>query len=65
MTRAEQIRTRVDELMAAGTERAAAFTQVATELGIKPASVRGAYYTAVNGGRGEGTSRPPAPGDNA
>jgi hypothetical protein len=44
MTRAEEVHTKVEALIASGTERAGAFKQVAEELGIAVNSVRGSYY---------------------
>lgn len=44
MTRAEEVHTKVEALIASGTERAEAFKQVAEELGIAVNSVRGSYY---------------------
>lgn len=57
MSRAQEIRERVDALVAAGTERPEAFRQLSTELGIKFDSVRGAYYSAVKAEQG-GSDRP-------
>ena len=58
VTKAQEIHERADALMAEGKTRPGAFKQLATELGIKLDSVRGAYYTAVKAS-GEGrTSRP-------
>ena len=54
MTKAEQIAERVDALTASGSTKAAAYQEVAKELGLKPNSVRGAYYQATrkrNGGK--------------
>lgn len=54
MTKAEQIQERVDALVAGGSTKAAAYEEVAKELGLKPNSVRGAYYQATrkaNGGK--------------
>jgi hypothetical protein len=55
MTKAEEIHQRVEALVASGTSRADAFKQLAEELGIKPNSVRGAYYQAT---KGNGESKP-------
>jgi hypothetical protein len=44
MTRAEEVHTRVEALVASGIERADAFKQAAEELGIAVNSVRGSYY---------------------
>jgi predicted nucleic acid-binding Zn-ribbon protein len=54
MTKAEQIKERVDALVAQGATKVDAYQQVAKELGLKPNSVRGAYYQAtrkLNGGK--------------
>jgi hypothetical protein len=56
MTKAEQIAERVDALVAGGSTKAAAYEEVAKELGLKPNSVRGAYYQA-NRKRNGGKSR--------
>lgn len=44
MTKAQQIYERVEALVAKGSTKAAAYEEVAKELGLKPNSVRGAYY---------------------
>jgi predicted nucleic acid-binding Zn-ribbon protein len=44
MTKAQQIYERVEALVAGGSTKAAAYEAVAKELGLKPNSVRGAYY---------------------
>jgi hypothetical protein len=54
-TRAQQIHDRVEELVAGGMSRPDAFAQLATEYGLKPNSVRGAYYS---GRPGNETGRP-------
>jgi flagellar motility protein MotE (MotC chaperone) len=46
MSRAQEIRQRIDALVASGTERPEAFRQLATELNLKFDSIRGAYYSA-------------------
>lgn len=56
VTKAEQIAERVDALVAKGSTKAAAYEEVAKELGLKPNSVRGAYYQA-NRKRNGGKSR--------
>jgi hypothetical protein len=43
-TRAQEIHDKVEELVAGGMSRPDAFAQLATEYGLKPNSVRGAYY---------------------
>lgn len=44
MTKAQQIYERVEALVDGGATKVDAYTQVAAELGLKPNSVRGAYY---------------------
>jgi hypothetical protein len=60
MSRAQEIRERIDAMIASGTERPEAFRQLSAELGIKFDSVRGAYYTAVKAASG-GADRPSKP----
>ena len=57
MTNAEQIKERVDALVAEGATKASAYEEVAKERGLKPNSVRGAYYQATRKANGGGTSR--------
>ena len=59
MTKAEQIKERVDALVAKGATKASAYEEVAKELGLKPNSVRGAYYQATRKANGGGRSRIP------
>lgn len=56
MTKAQQLTERVDALIAGGTSKGDAYKQVAEEFGLKPNSVRGAYYTHTRKD-GSGTSR--------
>jgi hypothetical protein len=60
VSRAQEIRERIDAMVASGTERPEAFRQLSAELGIKFDSVRGAYYTAVKAASGgaERTGKP-------
>ena len=54
MTKAQQIYERVEALVAEGSTKVDAYQKVAEELGLKPNSVRGAYYQATrkkNGGK--------------
>lgn len=54
MTKAQQIYERVEALVAQGSTKVDAYATVAKELGLKPNSVRGAYYQATrkaNGGK--------------
>ncbi len=53
MTKAQQLYERVEALVAEGTTKVEAYRQVAEEFGLKPNSVRGAYYQhtrKANGG---------------
>jgi len=52
VSKADDIRQRVDALVAAGTPRTEAFKQLAAELSTKYNSLRGAYYTAAKGSAG-------------
>jgi predicted nucleic acid-binding Zn-ribbon protein len=60
MTKAEEVFTRVEQLVAEGTTKADAFKQLATEYGQPVNSVRGSYYQHSRRAQGEaGTpSRP-------
>jgi len=55
-TKAEQIFDRVNAMIEAGTERAAAFKQIAEEESRPVDSIRGSYYTAKR--KREGGSAP-------
>jgi len=44
VTKAQQVYERVEALVAGGSTKADAYAKVAEELGLKPNSVRGAYY---------------------
>lgn len=57
MTNAEQIKERVDALVAEGATKASAYEEVAKERGLKPNSVRAAYYQATKKANGGGTIR--------
>jgi hypothetical protein len=67
VSKADDIRQRVDALVAAGTPRTEAFKQLAAELSIKYDSVRGAYYTAAKhaGGTPSRTRRRETSADDA
>ncbi len=54
MTKSEQVRARVDALMAEGVSRPDAFKRLTEELGAPLGTIRGAYYSK----RGDGSSRP-------
>jgi hypothetical protein len=47
LTKAEEVRQKVDALVASGARKADAFRQVADEYGQPFNSIRGAYYSAV------------------
>jgi hypothetical protein len=55
VTKAEEVREKVDSLIAQGTTKADAFKSVAEGYGQPVNSIRGAYYSAT---RGSGSSRP-------
>ncbi len=44
MTKAQQVYERVEALVGEGSTKADAYVQVAEEFGLRPNSVRGAYY---------------------
>ncbi len=54
-TRAQEIHDKVERLVEGGMSRPDAFQQLATEYGLKPNSVRGAYY---QGRPGQENGRP-------
>lgn len=56
MTKAQQVYERVEALVGDGSTKADAYVQVAEEFGLKPNSVRGAYYQHTRKLRG-GKSR--------
>ena len=56
MTKAQQVYERVEALVGEGSTKADAYVQVAEEFGLKPNSVRGAYYQHTRKLRG-GKSR--------
>src|SRR4051794_5422772 len=62
VTKAEEVYTRVEQLVSEGTTKADAFKQLAAEYGQPVNSVRGAYYQhsrkAGNGGETPTPSRP-------
>ena len=60
MTKAEEVFTRVEQLIAEGMSKADAFKQLATEYGQPVNSVRGSYYqhTRHAGGGETGSGRP-------
>ena len=57
MTKAEEVRQKVDALVASGVRKAEAFQQVADEYQQPRDSIRGAYYAAI---RKAGDSTPRA-----
>jgi len=58
MSKAEQVYTKTEALIAAGTTKADAFKQLAGEYGQPVNSIRGSYYAFTSGKGGGGTSRP-------
>ncbi len=58
MTKAEEVFTKVEALIAAGTSKADAFKQLAEEYGQPVNSIRGSYYQHTRPGNGEGGSKP-------
>lgn len=60
MTKAEQVRERVDALVDSGVRKADAFRQLGEEYDQPPNSIRGAYYQATRGtGSGSRAARDP------
>ena len=62
MTKAEEVFTRVEQLVTEGKTKAEAFKQLAAEYGQPVNSVRGAYYQhtrKANGGENGGTTSRP------
>lgn len=57
MTKAEEVFTKVEALVAKGKTKAEAFKQLAGEYGQPVNSIRGSYY-AHTSGNGGGTARP-------
>lgn len=57
MTKAQQTYERIEALVAAGTSKADAFKQLASEYGQSVDSVRGAYYTGRKQSTGETATR--------
>ncbi len=57
MTKAEEVYTRTETLVAEGTTKADAFKALAEQYGQPVNSIRGAYYAHSRGSRG-GASRP-------
>jgi hypothetical protein len=57
MTKAEQIRERIDQLVEGGLSKADAFRALAGELGQTPKSLQGAYYSATRKANGGSTPR--------
>lgn len=58
MSKAEQVYTKTEALIAAGTTKADAFKQLATEYSQPVNSIRGSYYSFTSGKNAGGTSRP-------
>lgn len=57
MTKAEEVFTRINTMIAGGTTKAEAFKQLAAEYGQPLGSIRGAYYQHAKKDNG-GTSKP-------
>jgi len=57
MSKAEEVYTKTEELIAGGMSKAAAFKKLAEEYGQPLGSIRGAYYSFTSG-KGNGKSRP-------
>jgi chromosome segregation ATPase len=55
MTKAEQVRERIDALVAGGLTKADAFRQLAEEFGQPVKSLQGAYYNATRKANGGST----------
>jgi hypothetical protein len=58
VTKAEEVFTRVEQLVASGTPKAEAFKQLAKEYGQPVNSIRGSYYQHNRPKTGETGSRP-------
>jgi len=58
MTKAEEVHTRVEQLVADGTAKAEAFKLLAKEYGQAVNSIRGSYYQHARPGKGESGSKP-------
>lgn len=58
MTKAEEVFTKVEQLIAAGTSKADAFKQLAAEYGQPVNSIRGSYYQHTRPGNGGSNSKP-------
>ena len=58
MTKAEEVFTRVEKLVAGGTPKAEAFKQLAKEYGQPVNSIRGSYYQHSRPKNGETGSKP-------
>jgi hypothetical protein len=57
MTKAEEVFTKVEQLVAGGMTKAEAFKQLASEYGQPVNSMRGAYYAHAKGSSGPGKPR--------
>ncbi|HWF52246.1 MAG TPA: hypothetical protein VG294_16520 [Solirubrobacteraceae bacterium] len=55
MTKAEEVYTKVEALVAGGISKADAFKQLAEEYGQPINSIRGSYYQKTRGKNGEGS----------
>ncbi len=57
MTKAEEVHTKVEQLIAQGVSKADAFKQLAEEYGQPVNSIRGSYYQRTRGKNGESRLR--------
>lgn len=57
MTKAEEVFTRVEEIVASGKTKAEAFQELSQEYGQPIGSLRGSYYTWSKDNGGSGTRR--------
>ncbi len=58
MTKAEEVYTKTEALIAEGISKADAFKKLAGEYGQPVNSIRGSYYAHTSGKGGNGSSRP-------
>lgn len=58
MTKAEEVYTKVEALVAAGSTKADAFKQLAAEYDQPVNSLRGAYYSHTSRGEGASSAKP-------
>lgn len=58
MTKAEEVFTKVEQLIAAGSTKADAFKKLASEYGQPVDSIRGSYYRATQKSGNPGSTKP-------